>query len=173
MTLSLRGTAEPPRGPCAPSDLRLECYKSAKQLLVDAKGRQHVLFECNACALPVSFEGSPVSIAPARVTFHVPGLAHLDRVRDSFALLGTLLSSEDESVSDQRWTATSLQMRDALIALDGHRVGATYRDIAQIIYGPRRTKDAWRSSSTALKDRVRRALKRGLSLSAGGYRELL
>jgi hypothetical protein len=73
----------------------------------------------------------------------------------------------------QGWTATSLQMRDALIALDGHCVGATYRDISGVIFGSKRTQEAWRSSSTALKDRIRRALKRGLWLSGGGYRQLL
>jgi hypothetical protein len=105
--------------------------------------------------------------------FRVLGIADLDRVRDSFAVLGTLLSSGSEHVSARGWTATSVRMRDALIALDGHCVGATYRDIAEVIVGRERTKEAWRSSSTALKDRIRRALKRGLALVAGGYREFL
>lgn len=174
MALSLQGSAERQRDPCTADDLSLELHKNAKRLLIDAKGLQHLLFEKDAAALPVALDGCSVLIGAIRVTFRVPGLAQLDRARASLAALSALLCPGDAPVSVvQRWTATSLQMRDALIALDGHCVGATYRDISEVIFGSKRTQEAWRSSSTALKDRIRRALKRGLWLSGGGYRQLL
>ena len=60
-----------------------------------------------------------------------------------------------------------------LIALDGHLAGRTYREIAQVIYGVERVKDVWTSESRFLKDRVRRAVVRGIELMNGGYRDLL
>jgi hypothetical protein len=60
-----------------------------------------------------------------------------------------------------------------LIALDGHLAGRSYREIAQVIYGVERVKDVWTSESQFLKDRVRRAVMRGIELMNGGYRDLL
>jgi hypothetical protein len=174
VALSLQGSAERQRDLCTTDDLSLELHKNATRLLIDAKGLQHLLFENDTSALPIALDGCSVLIGAVRVTFRVPGLAQLDRARASLAALISLLCPGDAPVSVvQRWTATSLQMRDALIALDGHCVGATYRDISEVIFGSKRTQEAWRSSSTALKDRIRRALKRGLWLSGGGYRQLL
>ncbi|MBZ0209770.1 MAG: DUF2285 domain-containing protein [Hyphomicrobium sp.] len=144
-----------------------------RQLLIDAKGTQHLKFIADRSTISILLDGAAVAVAPARVVFHVDGLQRLERARDSFATLSDILSRDIERSEDWQWTATSLAVRDALIALDGHRVGATYRAIATVIFGAERTEDAWRSASTALKDRIRRALKRGLSLVAGGYREFL
>jgi hypothetical protein len=60
-----------------------------------------------------------------------------------------------------------------LIALDGHLAGRSYCEIAQVIYGVERVKDVWTSESRFLKDRVRRAVVRGIELMNGGYRNLL
>lgn len=64
-------------------------------------------------------------------------------------------------------------MRDALITLDGRCAGATYREIASVIYGIARTRSAWSSPSRAMKDRMRHALLRGEQFRDGLYRNLL
>ena len=78
--------------------------------------------------------------------------------------------------SPQRNAARSrerLFMRDALIALDARRIGATYRATAAIIYGAEHARAAWSSSSTAIKERMRHALARGEQFRDGAYRTLL
>lgn len=169
LPLTLSGTAS--RAP--DSDICLVRLPAIRHLLIDAKGTQHLKFSSDRRTVLIILDGAPVAVAPARVVFHVDGLQHLARARDGFATLGEILSHNVEPSEDRQWTATTLAIRDALIALDGHQADATYRDIATIIFGPERTEAAWRSASTALKDRIRRALKRGLALVAGGYRELL
>lgn len=169
LPLSLSGTAA--RAPN--SDLCLARLPGVRQLVVDAKGRQHLKFTSDRRTLSVILDGAAVAVAPARVVFHIDGLEHLERARDAFAILSEILRHNLECSKDRHWTATSLAIRDALIALDGNRARATYRDMATVIFGARRTSEAWQSGSTALKDRIRRALKRGLELVAGGYRELL
>lgn len=64
-------------------------------------------------------------------------------------------------------------LKTYVIALDGHLAGRSYREIAQVIYGVQRVKDVWTSESSFLKDRVRRAVVRGIELINGGYRDLL
>lgn len=169
LPLTLSGTAT--RAPN--SDLCLARLAGVRHLMIDAKGTQHLKFRSDRRALSLILDGAAVAVAPARIVFHVDGLEHLERARDGFATLNEILRHNIEQSEDGTWTATTLAVRDALIALDGHRAHATYRDIATVIFGAERTSEAWRSASTALKDRIRRALKRGLELVAGGYRELL
>jgi hypothetical protein len=169
LSLTLSGTAT--RAPN--SDLCLERLPSVRQLMIDAKGTQHLKFRSDRRTLSVILDGVAVAVTPARVLFHIDGLEHIERASDGLAKLGEILRHNIARSDDGTWTATSLAMRDALIALDGHRVRASYRDIATVIFGAERTAEAWRGASTALKDRIRRALKRGLELVAGGYRELL
>jgi hypothetical protein len=64
-------------------------------------------------------------------------------------------------------------LKSYLIALDGHLAGRSYREIAQVIYGVERVKEVWTSETQFLKDRVRRAVVRGIELMNGGYRDLL
>lgn len=155
------------------SDLCLEGLPGVRQLMIDAKGTQHLKFTSDRRSLSVILDGAAVAVAPARVVFHIDGLERLERARDGFAALSEILQQGMEHSEDGRWTATNLALRDALITLDGRRAHATYRDIATVIFGAERTVESWKSTSTALKDRIRRALKRGLDLVAGGYRDLL
>ncbi|WP_432431369.1 DNA -binding domain-containing protein [Rhodomicrobium vannielii] len=71
------------------------------------------------------------------------------------------------------WTAQRLSLRDALIAFDRTHAGLRYRDIACLLLGDARVDQEWQIGRTALKDRIRRAVKRGEKLVGGGYRALL
>ena len=69
-----------------------------------------------------------------------------------------------------RWTATTLKLRDALVTLDGRMAGASYREIAIVLYGLDYVERNW---MTGLKERMRRHFLRGLLFSTGRYRDLL
>jgi hypothetical protein len=168
VTLALRGTAFRQ----TMSEVDLVSIPAVKRLFIAAKGSQHLEFISEQRSLAVILDGTPVAVAPARVVFHVEGFERLEPARHGFALLNDFLRERRHRLS-QNWTTTSLTVRDALVALDGHRVGASYRDIASVIFGAARVKEAWRSEGNELKDRIRRVLKRGLALSAGAYREFL
>ena len=60
-----------------------------------------------------------------------------------------------------------------LCALDGSLSGASQREIATMLVGPERAEEDWRHPGQHLRDRVRRAVKRGHALMNGGYLELL
>jgi hypothetical protein len=68
------------------------------------------------------------------------------------------------------------QRRDRLIlilhALDGHLAAASYREIAEVLFGAGRLeREPWKTSS--LRDRTIRLVKGGLALMRDGYRKLL
>jgi hypothetical protein len=64
------------------------------------------------------------------------------------------------------------RLRQMLLAIDGRIDGASYREIAEAIYGARRVSDdPWKTS--ALRDSTMALVKSGFALIAGGYRKLL
>jgi hypothetical protein len=72
--------------------------------------------------------------------------------------------------------ALTRQRSDRLVlmlrALDGHLAEASYREIAEVLFGFRRVeREAWKSSS--LRDRTIRLVKGGVGLMRAGYRKLL
>ena len=72
--------------------------------------------------------------------------------------------------------ALTRQQRDRLVlmlrALDGHLSDASYREIAEDLFGARRVKhEAWKTSS--LRDRTIRLVRSSIALMRAGYRKLL
>lgn len=74
---------------------------------------------------------------------------------------------------DARLTGQQLRRaRHMLQAVDGRTDGASYREIAEILFGVRRVADQpWKTS--ALRDTVKDLVRDGLAMIQGGYRQLL
>lgn len=64
------------------------------------------------------------------------------------------------------------RLRGMLRALDQRQAGASYRDIAAILFGMNRVRRDW-SEGDHLKNHVRRLIQRGEALVDGGYRRFL
>lgn len=60
-----------------------------------------------------------------------------------------------------------------LRALDGSLAGATHREIAEMLIGEERVSADWTDPGEHLRDRIRRAVRRGHLLMNGGYRGFL
>jgi hypothetical protein len=75
--------------------------------------------------------------------------------------------------ADRRWTQQQKRRhRHMLQATDGHLNGASYRQIADVIYGIERIRaEHWKTS--ALRDSIIGLVEGGLAMIAGGYRQLL
>jgi hypothetical protein len=80
---------------------------------------------------------------------------------------------DDPAPTPAEWTTTSLEKRDALIALDAQFNGATHRDVATMIFGAAKVDAEWVADGCELKDYVRRCRTRGVRYMQGGYRRLL
>jgi hypothetical protein len=141
-----------------------------EHILVDARGRQHVVLRANGAALQLMVEGADVATGPVAITFLVRGLGAIREAADHLATLRRILSPTSRLPALPRWTATTRKLRDALVALDGRAAGASYYEVAIVLYGIEYVERTWR---TGLKGRMRHHLRRGLALSRGGYRHLL
>lgn len=60
-----------------------------------------------------------------------------------------------------------------LQALDGFLAGASQREIAVVLFGAQRVQADWSDPGDHLRDRVRRAIRRGRALMNGGYFDFL
>lgn len=95
----------------------------------------------------------------------------LDRIEALVRLWQTLngrAPQDDTRLTLQR----RRRLRHMLQAIDGHLHGATYREIANTLYGATRVaNDPWKTS--ALRDATIALVKDGRAMVAGGYRTLL
>jgi len=114
--------------------------------------------------------GSRASLAPVSTTFLLHGIPEPRTVAAHLTTLAALVAHPNHQLHCAR---EPLLLREALVALDGRCVGASYREMAAVLYGVKRARAEWCAVSRAMKDRMRRALAKGERLRDGGYRKLL
>ena len=148
--------------------------------LASFTGRRAVLAGCSCEIFSVTHGIRNASLVVTRgslavganlLRFHHKGLHTASRHAETLKIL-TQLAIENANADPVLASADS-KYRDYLIALDGYIAGRSYRDIAEVLYGPDRVGATWTDDTQGLKSRVRRAVDRGLALMNGGYRELL
>jgi hypothetical protein len=152
--------------------LRLSEFPNIQHILIDASGRQHVVFRSGADLKQLVVTGHNTLVG--RVVFGLRVCRRSDiatLARELHELESLLSDSRGTAAAPAHWTARSARLRDALIALDGHQAGAKPREIAIVLCGRERIERDW--PDRGLRLRVHRALVRGVALSNGGYRELL
>ena len=107
----------------------------------------------------------------SNVTFIHEGIGTASRHHETLRILERL--TETTANEDRISEPTHSKYRDYLVALDGRLAGRSYRDIAEVLYGPDRIGPYWTDDSRGYKSKVIRAAKCGLALMNGGYRDLL
>lgn len=170
---SLRLDAAFRDGPTADhAGLLISSLPHVEHILLDTVGRQHVLLRSGSASLQLTINGQHGIIAPATLALRLRNRHDIGTATEALAALEGLLSAYDSPASTPpRWTAETERLRDALIALDCYRAGATLRETAVVIYGHQRVDRDW--PGKGLRDRMRRSRQRGLALCNGGYRDLL
>jgi hypothetical protein len=92
---------------------------------------------------------------------------------DAALRLWRLLTGQPHRPADPLTRLQRQQLVFALRALDGHLAGATYREIAEVLFGETRvpTGSSWKTHD--LRGRTIRLVRAGLRLMRGGYLDLL
>ncbi len=120
--------------------------------------------------IPVLLRGDAGLDQPlaAIIPLDADGLDRIEAVTRLWCSLHRPPAPPDQRLTwQQRW-----RLRRILQAVDGRIDGASYREIAEAIYGVKRVADdPWKTS--ALRDRTMALVKSGFALIAGGYRKLL
>ena len=147
-------------------------WPGLEHILIDADGLQHVVLRAHGVVLQLVIEGADLTSGPVGITFFSEGRHTVRRSGEQMIMLDRVLSGRGPTPPAlSRCTSTTLRLRNVIIALDGHAVGATHREVATVIHGQEKIDREWEAGF--LKDQVRRSLRRGLELSRGGYRDLL
>jgi hypothetical protein len=122
----------------------------------------------NAVRLFLTTDASPANPLVALIPLGADGLDRIDAVSRLWrAVNGRKVPTDARLTNQQR-----RRLRRMLQAVDGHTEGATYREIAEAIFGPGRIADtSWKTS--AFRDVTIDLVKDGRALIAGGYRALL
>ncbi|NRC52559.1 DUF2285 domain-containing protein [Mesorhizobium sediminum] len=104
----------------------------------------------------------------ALVPLDADGLDRVEAVSRLVKALHGRAVPQDTRLTDQQ----SRRARHMLQAVDGRTNGASYREIAEALFGVRRVADQpWKTS--ALRDTVKDLVRDGLAMIQGGYRQLL
>ncbi|BCM17691.1 DNA -binding domain-containing protein [Mesorhizobium sp. J8] len=142
-------------------------------LLILAEGAQYVLLEHAGRHLQLAVSGASVLR---------PVLIHTDAIWPAADLRHRLWALECLNVLNAhgrlpkrlfRPEARCRRLRFVLRALDGSLAGASYRDIAEVLLGQARVHADWADPRDHLRDRIRRAVRRGRALMNGGYMSFL
>ena len=153
------------------ADLALPELSCLRHIVGRGRGAgQRLLLHTSDLSIALDLHGDRIIDAPVNVTFHVTGLGEAPRAG---ALLGKLPRAIATGPREADLSARRLFLRDGLIALDGQRAGATYFDIAEVIFGRARAAEAWAGPSRAMKDRLVRARTKAEKMAVGGYLHLI
>jgi hypothetical protein len=143
-------------------------------VLIMADGsRQHVLFQDDGRSLQLAVSGINVlASVQLLVDARLPARGRAARFAalDSF---NDLLDASWLSGPHVPPDTGGRRLRIVLQALDGWLARAPYRDIAVALFGRTRVDDDWSDPRDHLRDQIRRAIRRGRTLMAGGYLNLL
>jgi len=150
--------------------LSLASFCGQRTVLVYEKHEVIVIERANKCACLIVTDGSFLT-GNCALKFHHCGLKSAARHFETLKIL-TQLTKESAAAAVPISTFDS-KYRDYLVALDGRLAGRSYRDIAEVLYGPDRVGSHWTDDTWGLKSKVRRAVECGLALMNGGYRDLL
>jgi hypothetical protein len=139
----------------------------------EGSGREHVRLSRGGERVQLAVSGASLLDAPYLLTeLAIPDdIARPRRV--AVAAFNRLSQGRFHAGPSHPEAQASPRLPLVLRALDGHLAGASQRQIAVSLFGPRRVEREWRGTRGFLRDRVRRAVSRGRHMMTSGYLELL
>ena len=155
-----------PRNPA----IGLDQFQCSRQILV-CGDVEYLTVRDGQKSARLAISGPSLLTGPRALIFDIEGLDRISPVVETLQVLSGL--RDRRTVREQYWGQTELRLRECLVALDGHLEDRSYRDIAQVLYGADRVAETWISDTRFMKDKVRRAVERGVELMNGAYRKLL
>ena len=141
--------------------------------MTDEDGSHHLLFGKSGLTIQIHVQGAdiaePVHLLVGAVVASRDLKSHLKLI-ERFSGLITGMSVPSNS---PLFGSKSQRLGLILRILDGRLAGASYREIAIVLFGRNRVERDWDQSDNHLKNRIRRAAQRGKFLMEGGYRDFL
>lgn len=139
----------------------------------DAGGREHVRLSQGGEQVQLTVFGASLLDAPYLLTeLAIPDDIARSRLA-AVAAFNRLSQGRFNAGPSYSEASASPRLPLVLRALDCHLAGASQRQTAISLFGPRRVEREWRDPGGFLRDRVRRAVIRGRHMMTSGYLALL
>ncbi|PBB39785.1 hypothetical protein CK221_03040 [Mesorhizobium sp. WSM3868] len=141
--------------------------------MITEDGRQHVMLRNAHRHLQLVVDGAEI-LRPVRLS--VDAIWPTDRIRQHLNALECLNALHATGQFPDRLfppEARASRLRFVLQALDGSLGGASHREIARALLGRQRVQADWTDPHNHLRDRIRRAVRRGHMLMNRGYQDFL
>jgi hypothetical protein len=153
----------------------LEIGKLACRLTVISSpdGVQHVLLARGACRLQLAVTGVSVFERVRVLTEAIVAPPLLERRYRALRQLAAAVRTGDLNSRFHLADPRSHRFSLILQAIDGAMATASQREIAVALFGRRRVEVDWSDPADHVRDRVRRAIRRGRSLISSVYLDLL
>jgi hypothetical protein len=159
--------------PSKPASLltQLDMDMVRRESVQTGDGNYHYLFKGGFQDFQIILLNGSDTLADSDITFHFCADRPIDKQLLAVKSFLGFFSDGTIDLAGAHPSSTKLQRCRQLVALDASLAGASYRDIAVLLYGETTVSANWQSGH--LKDRVRYAVREGRRLMNGGYRELL
>jgi hypothetical protein len=144
-------------------------YGPWASVLTDGSGREHVYLSDGSHRLQLDITKGSVLGGPVYLQFNLTGFQDLDQKLLSLRRLIALHRQRQFSAQLYPREVKAARWATALQAYDGHSAGASFREIAIVLYGQDRVVEDWNGRSDFLRLRVQRMIKYARSMVAGGY----
>ncbi len=141
--------------------------------VIAREGREYVVLDDGYRRIRIDVLSGTVREGPVQPVFRMRGLVS---IKPKLRTLGRILALARPGFrAAPHWPADQRMARwiDMLRVHDAYQGGASQREIAAALFGSARIAEDWCGGSDALQSRVRRLIKRGEAMAAGGYRWLL
>jgi hypothetical protein len=151
-------------------NFELNCIAGQKSIL-RLDGVEYVVIQRSESSVRLAGTGCSLMSGSCDIKFEIAGIRGIVPQLDAIKTLARFARENDENseTEEQRYPL----LLSYLIALDGHLEGKTYRQIAQVIYGEDRVCEVWTSETRFMKDKIRRAVERGIAYMERDYLTLL
>ncbi len=141
--------------------------------VVAKDGSNHLLFRNSRRTLQLRIRGADISEPIHLFIEAIVAPDDLNMLFDTFESFNRLHVEAKKSTASRLQISRSERLQFVLRILDGRLAGASYREIAIVLFGRSRVERDWDQSDNHLKNRIRRAAQRGKFLMEGGYRDFL
>lgn len=164
--LHMHAVSTDARSNMAPFDLRQQTCPAS--LLFAADSTQHLLFHGRGHGIQLAVSGASLLEPVHLLADPVFNVGEARQRLEALARFNDFVAGLPPPVGRK-----AMRLGKILQALDGSLAGAPHRDIAVALFGTERVEADWNDPGQNLRDRVRRAVKRGRDLMSGGYLKFL
>lgn len=165
--------AAEPAVSATPDTFDLRRFETLATVLRRSDGIEHLLLSDGCRRIQIAVAQGTVLHGPVQFHYRLSGFAGVEAGILTLRRLCGLHSLGRLPRGLFTAETRSSRLLTLLRAYDGWRDGASYRDIAGVLFGSQAVQDDWGGRSDYLRLRVQRLLRGARQLLAGGYRKLL